>query len=108
YVSTYKDVLTSDPVVSKVARQTGASSKALAGNLSASTATASSNIIEVTFVGHRRDATPAIVKAAALDSLDALVTPQIAAAKSLVATSQSGVDQANSALAEFTARSALL
>ncbi len=108
YVSTYKDVLTSAPVVAQVSKETGASKKDIGTGLSATTNTASSNIILVTFAGPNRSQVVPIVQAAAIDSLDNIIAPQLFKAQSESAATQVSLDVANQALAKFTADTGLL
>ncbi len=108
YVSTYKDVLVSAPVVAQVAAETGAKPSELTTGLTASTATASSNIIQVTFTGTHRTVAPVIVRSAAVHALDVLAGPQLAAAKFAIAASQAELDQTNKALGDFTTQTGLL
>ena len=108
YVSTFKDVLVSAPVVNQVSSDTGTKASEVVSGLSADTPTASSNIIIVTYVGPSKTKAPQIVEAAAIDSLDALMAPRLAAAQSEVQASQQALDTANSKISDFTAQSGLL
>lgn len=108
YVSTYKDVLISAPVVNQVSASTGVRVNDLVNGLSADTATASSNIIVVTYTGPAKAKSEEVVKTAAIDSLDALMAPQLASAEAEVAASKQAVDTANSKIQDFTAQSGLL
>jgi hypothetical protein len=108
YVSTFKDVLVSAPVIDLVARQTGEKSNDLVAGLSASTATASSNIIVVTYKGPNKKSVTAVAEAAAVASLDALLEPQKARADEEVTMSLNALNAANKAVSDFTARTGIL
>jgi capsular polysaccharide biosynthesis protein len=104
YVSTYKDVLTSAPVVAQVSRETGATKKDLTAGLSATTNTASSNIILVTYSSPKRSEVVPVAQAAATDSLDSIIGPQLFKAQSEVAATQVSLDVANQAIGDFTSK----
>jgi capsular polysaccharide biosynthesis protein len=108
YVSTYKDVIHSAPVVAQVAKETGASTKELVAGLSATTDTASSNIILVTYTGTKRSQVMPVAQAAAVDSLDSIIGPQLFKAQSQSAATQVALDTANQALSKFTSDTGLL
>lgn len=101
YVSSFKDVLTSAPVVAQVSQDTGASKKDLVAGLSATTNTASSNVILVTFTGRRRSQVVAVAQAAAIDSLDALLRPQQQKGQLEETASQTALDTATQAVSQF-------
>jgi hypothetical protein len=95
-------------VVAQVAKETGASSKDLVAGLSATTDTASSNIILVTYTGTKRSQVVPVVQAAAVDSLDSIIGPQLFKAQSQSAATQVALDTANQALGKFTSDTGLL
>lgn len=101
YFSSFKDVLISAPVVSQVATETGESKSNIAAGLSASTATASSNIFQVTYVGPNKKNVVEVARIAAIDALDALMGPQVSAAEHQVANSRKALSDANQAIATF-------
>ena len=101
YVSTYKDVLVSAPVVDYVSLLTGDKTKDLVSGLSADTATASSNIITVTYVGPNKKTATTVAESAAIQALDVLLGPQEARVNAEVATAQSGLNVANQAIADY-------
>jgi uncharacterized protein involved in exopolysaccharide biosynthesis len=104
YFSTYKDVLTSTPVIDKVASETGEAKTALAAGLSANVVTASSNIIEVTFTGLNKKTVDNVAQVAATDALDLLLGPQQSAAATAVTTAQNALTTANQKMSDFIAR----
>jgi hypothetical protein len=101
YFSSYKDVLISAPVVDKVANVTGESKSNLASGLTASTTTASSNIIQVTYVGPNKNTVKDVARIAAVSALDALMGPQVSAAQTEVANSELAMKDANQKIADF-------
>jgi len=101
YVSSYKDVLTSVPVVTQVSQETGTGKNAIVAGLTASTNTASSNVILVTYTGTKRSQVVPVVQAAATDSLDALLAPQLQKALLEETASQATLDAANQAASSF-------
>jgi Chain length determinant protein len=101
YFSSYKDVLISAPVVSQVATETGESKSNIAAGLSATTTTASSNIILVTYVGPNKKNVQAVARIASIDALDALMAPQVSAAEHQVVNSEKALQDANQAIAVF-------
>jgi uncharacterized protein involved in exopolysaccharide biosynthesis len=101
YVSTYKDVLVSEPVVRYVSLLTGEKEKDLVSGLSADTATASSNIITVTYIGPNRKTVTTVAESAAVQALDVLLGPQKARADQEVSSSLSALADANKALTDY-------
>ncbi|MDQ6877757.1 MAG: Wzz/FepE/Etk N-terminal domain-containing protein [Candidatus Dormibacteraeota bacterium] len=104
YVSTYKDILTSTPVVNQVNNQTGEPKANLVAGLTAGTATASSNVIIVTYTGPNKGNVETVAAAAATDSLDTLMGPQLSAAESASRNSQAALDKANADIVAFTTK----
>lgn len=104
YFSTFKDVLTSPPLLTQINRETHEPKSDLAAGLSASTTTASSNIITVTYSGPNKSTVASVASYAAMDALDALLGPQMVAAKRAVATGQAQLTQGNQNLNDFTVR----
>jgi capsular polysaccharide biosynthesis protein len=101
YFSSFKDVLISAPVVSQIAAETGESKSNVAAGLSATTTTASSNIILVTYVGPNKTNVQAVARIASVDTLDALMGPQVAATQMQIVNSEKALRDANQALATF-------
>jgi Chain length determinant protein len=108
YFSTYKDVLTSVPVVDQVNAQTGEKKSDLVAGLSAATGTASSNIIVVSYSGPTKSTVQDVVRFAAIDSLDAILAPQVSAATAETVNSQKALQLANQNLSDFTVKTGLL
>ena len=108
YVATFKDVLTSQPVVSQVAIETGAHQQDIRSGLTAATTSAGSNVILVTFTGPVKKQVGPVVRAAAVDAMDILLAPQLYAAQTATTVSQMSLDQANKNLSDFTAATGLL
>ncbi len=104
YFSTYKDVLTSTPVINKVATETGEPKNNLVAGLSANVVTASSNIIDVTYTGPNKKTVDNVAQTAAADALDLLLGPQQSANATAVTTAQAALDAANQKLSDFIAR----
>jgi Chain length determinant protein len=108
YVSTFKDVLISAPVVDQISKQTHERKSDLVSGLSASTATASSNIIQVSYTGPTKTTVTDVAYWAAVDSLDALLGPQVAGATVATINSQRALDLAVQNLNAFTQQTRLL
>ncbi len=106
YVSTFKDVLVSQPVVTEVSQKYGIKVSELTSGLSASTVTASSNIIHVVLIGlHGQNLTGA-VREATVDTMNAIAQPRLSEAQSEVATSQTLLQNADSAITDWVATTA--
>jgi capsular polysaccharide biosynthesis protein len=101
YVATFKDVLVSSPVVNKVAAENHVPASDLVNGLSATTLTASSNIIHITYVGYKGQNTAAIADDAAILSLDTVAEPQLVQAQNAVSAAQVQLQQANAAINNF-------
>jgi capsular polysaccharide biosynthesis protein len=101
YVATFKDVLVSSPVVDKVAAEDHVPAADLVNGLSATTLTASSNIIHVTYLGYKGQKTTAIVDDASMLTLDTVAEPQLIQAKNAVSAAQTGLNEANTAISQF-------
>lgn len=108
YFSTYKDVLASSPLLDEVAQQLHLNRASLTGAFTASTVSASSNIIEVTYTGPVKKTGPAIVRTGAVDALNMLVGPQLAAANSAVGSSQTLLNSANKGMSDFIVKTGLI
>jgi hypothetical protein len=108
YVSTFKDVLVSTPVVRQVAIDTGESQSDLVAGLAATTTTASSNIIIVTYTGPNKKNVDAVVRYAAINAMDTLLYPQLAGATLAVATSGKALDTVNANLNDFATTTGVL
>ena len=103
YAVTFEDVLVSSPVVDKVASKYHVPTQNLVAGLSASTATASSNIIHVVYLGYRGQNTTGIVDDATMVALDAIAEPQLVQAQNAVSAAQVQLEQANAAINNFDA-----
>ena len=103
YAVTFEDVLVSTPVVDKVAAKYHVPIQDLVAGLSASTTTASSNIIHVVYLGYRGQNTTGIVDDATVVSLDAIAEPQLVQAQNAVSAGQVQLEQANAAINNFNA-----
>jgi hypothetical protein len=103
YVSTFKDVLISEPVVSSVSRKFNIPVSELTAGLSASTITASSNVIHVVLVGTHSQNLTAAVREATVESLDAIAQPRLVQAQNELTTSQGWLNTANAAISTFDA-----
>jgi capsular polysaccharide biosynthesis protein len=108
YVSTFKDVLTSAQVIDPINLRVGESKSDLAAGLTASTATASSNIIQITYTGPNKKTVQPVAYNAAVFAMDALLAPQVSAAKTGVANSLTALRNADQNLKDFTAQTGLL
>jgi uncharacterized protein involved in exopolysaccharide biosynthesis len=95
YFSSFKDVLTSPPLLTQISGQTGEPKSNLAAGLTASTTTASSNIITVTYTGPNKNRVVPVVTNASMDALDALLEPQRDAAQRAVVSGQDSLTAAN-------------
>jgi hypothetical protein len=108
YVSTFKDVLTSESVVPLVAQKFGIPQSELVSGLSASTTTASSNLIDVVLVGKRVGKTPqnlvGAVREATIDTMNAIAYPQLVEANNEVTASGTLLTDANTAIFNFDAQ----
>ena len=107
YVATFKDVLVSQPLVQQVHNKfTAVPTTDLVKGLSASTVTASSNIIHVTYIGYIKsgdDGVRNVVNEATRDTLDIVAQPQLAQAKLAIDSANAQLATANSAITAFTA-----
>jgi hypothetical protein len=108
YVSTFKDVLTSAQVIDPINLRIGEPKSDLVAGLTASTATASSNIIQITYTGRNKKTVQPVAYNAAVFAMDALLAPQVAAARTGVANSLAALQLADQNLKDFTARTGLL
>jgi capsular polysaccharide biosynthesis protein len=103
YVSTFKDVLISQQVVNSVSQKFNIPVSELTAGLSASTITASSNVIHVVLVGTRSQNLTAAVKEATVESLDAIAQPRLVQAQNEVSISQTSLTNTNAAISTFDA-----
>ncbi len=108
YVATFKDVLISQPILAKVSKKTGVPIKELTSGLSASTVTASSNIIHVVFVGTKGQNTTSVVHEATVAALDAVAQPQLVQAQNSVAAAQNQLQQANASITAYTSATGVI
>jgi Chain length determinant protein len=81
YVAGFKDVLVSQPVLTAVSQKFQIPISELAAGLSASTITASSNIIHVTLQGKHSQNLVGAVHEATVDAMDAIAQPRLADAR---------------------------
>jgi len=106
YVSTFKDVLVSQPVVTEVAQKFGKygiTVSELTSGLSASTVTASSNIIHIVLVGRHGQPLEGAVREATVDTMNAIATPKLTEAQSEVANAQTLLQTAQAAITSWVA-----
>jgi capsular polysaccharide biosynthesis protein len=101
YVATFKDVLVSSPVVNKVAAENHVPTSDLVNGLSATTVTASSNIIHITYIGLKGQNTTGIVDDASILTLDTVAEPELVQAQNAVSAAQVQLQQANAAINNF-------
>jgi capsular polysaccharide biosynthesis protein len=104
YVDTFKDVLVSAPIVAEVSQGSFKISQAeLVAGLSADTVTASSNIIHVTLVGEHGQNLSGAVRAATIDSMDAIAQPSVTQAQIEVSDSNTLWQDAQTAINTWVA-----
>jgi len=103
YVATFKDVLVSSPVVDKVGAEDHVPTSDLVTGLSATTITADSNIIHVTYTGYKGQNTVAIVRDASVLTLDTVAQPQLVEAQNAVNAAQVQLQQSQAAINNFNA-----
>jgi len=103
YFDTFKDVLVSSPVVNRVAADNHVPTQDLVKGLTANTATASSNVIQVTYDGYKGQNTSAIVRDATVVSLDTMAQPQVVEAENAVTAADAQLQQAQNAVNAFEA-----
>jgi hypothetical protein len=103
YVSTFKDVLVSTPVVTDVSQKFNIPVSDLVAGLSANTLTASSNIIHVTLVGSHGKNLPGAVREATVESMDAIAQPALIQAQNQVSISNTLLQNADAANSNFAA-----
>ncbi len=104
YEATLQDVLISSPVVDRVSADTHVPVANLVDGVTATTATASSNIIQVTYLGYKGQNTTAVVSQESTIALDTIAEPQLVQAENAVAAAQTQLQQADAALTNFSAR----
>jgi hypothetical protein len=102
YVATFKDVLISAPLVLEVSQATGVPTKDLVSGLTASTVTASSNIIHVVYIGYQKNNAVTVARLATRDTLDIVAQPQLQQAQAAVASSSAQLKAADDAINAFT------
>ncbi len=104
YVSTFKDVLTSQTVVNLVAQAGyGVTTGELVTGLSANTVTASSNYIIVTLLGKHGQNLVGAVKQAAILTMNQIAEPQVIEAQNELNNAKTLLATANTAMANFDA-----
>ena len=104
YVDTFKDVLVSQPVVSDVHQKFNIPTAELVGGLTASTVTASSNIIHITLVGQHDQNLTGAVREATIVAMDAIAQPGLVQAQNEVTQAQTLLQKANAAINDFVAQ----
>jgi hypothetical protein len=108
YVATFKDVLISQPLVQEVSNATKVPTKDLVAGLTATTVTASSNIIHVTYVGPVKSSVAAVVRIATIDTLDTVAQPQMVQAQNALNSGQTSLAKADAAITQYTTNTGLL
>jgi uncharacterized protein involved in exopolysaccharide biosynthesis len=108
YADTFKDVLTSQQVIPVVAQKYNIPQSELVAGLSSSTATASSNLINITLIGKRDGKKPqdlvGAVREATVDTLNAIAGPQLVQANNQVVNAQTLLQNAETKITNFTAQ----
>jgi hypothetical protein len=104
YASTFKDVLVSQQVIPVVSQKFGIPQSDLVAGLSSSTATASSNLINIVLLGKKGQNLVGAVREATVDTLNAIAGPLAIQAGNEVANSQTLLTLANTAIANFDAQ----
>ena len=104
YVSTFKDVLVSEPVVTDVHQKFNIPTAELVAGLSADTVTASSNIIHVTLVGLDHQNLTGAVREATIVTMDAIAQPSLIQAQNEVSTAQTLLQKAQTGINNFVAQ----
>ncbi len=104
YASTFKDVLTSQQVIPDVSQKFNIPQSELVTGLSSSTATASSNLINVVLMGKKNQNLVGAVREATIDTLNAIAEPQLVQANNEVANAQTLLTKANTAITNFDAQ----
>ncbi|MDQ6848380.1 MAG: hypothetical protein M3019_12505 [Candidatus Dormibacteraeota bacterium] len=108
YVATFKDVLISQPLVQAVSNATKVPIKDLVGGLTATTVTASSNIIHVTYIGPVKSSVADVVRAATVATLDTVAQPQLVQAQNALNSGQTSLAKADAAITQYTTNTGLL
>jgi Chain length determinant protein len=88
YVAGFKDVLVSQPVLTEVSQKYQIPVSDLAAGLSASTITASSNIIHVVLAGKHGQNLVGAVREATVDAMNAIAQPRLADARNALQNAQ--------------------
>ena len=101
YVSTFKDVLTSQQVVPVVSQKFNIPQSELVTGLTSSTTTASSNLINVVLTGKKGQDLVGAVREATIDTLNAIAAPQLAKANFEAVNAQTLLTQAQTAINNF-------
>jgi hypothetical protein len=101
YASTFKDVLISQQVIPVVSQKFNIPQSELLAGLSSSTATASSNLINVVLIGKKDQNLVGAVREAAVDTLNAIAEPQLVLAQNEITNSQTLLSNADTAIAGF-------
>jgi hypothetical protein len=101
YASTFKDVLTSQSVVPLVSQKFNIPQSELVTGLSSSTATASSNLINVVLIGKKGQDLVDAVREATVDTMNAIAEPQLVQANNAVTNSRTLLQNAQTAIFNF-------
>jgi capsular polysaccharide biosynthesis protein len=104
YASTFKDVLTSQQVIPEVAQKFNIPQAELLAGLSSSTATASSNLINIVLVGKKGQNLVGAVHEATVDTMNAIAEPQLVLAQNEVTDSRTLLQNAQTAVFNFDAQ----
>jgi len=104
FVSSFTELLTTQPVIDRVSSETGASRARLRSGLSAG-AVGGSSLIKVTYTSTRRQEVQAAVESATRATLDLVSAPQAAAAASALKVAQDRYQAARDALERYASGS---
>jgi len=104
FVSSFTELLTTQPVVDRVSRETGASRARLRSGLAAG-AVGGSSLIKVTYTSTRRQEVQPAVEAATRATLDLVSGPQVAAATSALKVAQDRYQAARDAVDRYASGS---
>jgi hypothetical protein len=103
YTSTFKDVLTSNQVIPVVSQKFNIPQSELLTGLTSSTATASSNLINVVLTGKKGQDLVGAVREATVDAMNAIAAPQLVKAQNEVINAQTLLTQAQTGINNFDA-----
>lgn len=100
YVANFQEFLTTQPVIDRVAKETGVAVGRVRSGLTAAQVGAS-NLIEVTYTSTDRSTVEKVALSATNASLDMASNPNLIDAKAAVQVAQDRLDKARSALAQY-------